>query len=144
MSIPVTIDEVFIELIPTQKDLDDIHECFQETSFDGIPSRLAKQHIWLDALANLTDSSMKLLRQQKGVAFQDHYLNREVYRKLFYVRKLYKVLERSVGDLTTNEYAKLYEFNVLLVVKWVIFSNSRKKFNKFLIRLNAQKFRQGT
>lgn len=135
---PVPIDEAFEALKPSSEDIEDMNACFKEASFRGFPSELGKQHIWLESLSNFVADSVKALRQDKGYSLRKENQSRALYKKIYYLKILYKVLTKSAGDLTQNEYARLYEFNVLMLVKWVIFKDSTKKFNKFLQRVNMQ------
>lgn len=131
------LDEVFRALAPNKEDLQDINESFKKTSFKSFPTRLGQQHAWLDVLSNLTCDTKKAMRQNKGYSLIKKNQERALYEKLYYLGKLRSVLEESAGDLANNEYALLYEFNVLLVAKWMLFKDSKSKFEKLLSRMNA-------
>lgn len=134
---PVPIDEAFEALKPSKEDIEDMNASFEKAAFQGFPSELGKQHIWLESLSSLVADAIKALRQDKGYSLKTKNQSRALYKKIYYLKVLYKVLTKSAGDFTQNEYARLYEFNVLMLVKWVIFKDSEKKFHKFLQKVNT-------
>ena len=133
----VPIDEAFNALIPSQEELKTIHESYDNASFKGFPSKLGKQHMWLDKLHDFYNHTINSLRQNKGYSFRGDYQDRALYQRLYYLKIIHKALDKSAGDLSSNAYARLYEFNVLQLMKWVIFKDSEKEFENFLRRVDT-------
>ena len=133
-----SVVEAFSALNPNDEELKSIHDSYDKASFNGFPPQLGNQHMWLETLSNIFDCTIKTLRQNKGYSLKREFQDKALYERIYYLKILYnKVLKRSAGDLSCNVFARVYEFNVLQLAKWVIFKDSEKKFERFLRKLDT-------